>query len=374
MTDLPRPLEPLHDLDAALAESNAGVRLEAVRRGARELRDRLSDRGPAVAVRTFDLVTFPYPTAFGLQGLARSPAPYVMMRNRVQLVQVEAAGALINILVNPSDPERSLAAPFFARQIERYGELIAKRLLATTHGTVAQALAVWGVDPGDIDYVTFDHLHVQDLRGLLGTTEPEPGQKAPTPALLPNARLLVQGAERRILDCLHPLQFDWFVRDGLRGVDPARIVSLDGDVAIGAGFALIRTPGHTIGNHSPTVVTSSGVWTISENGVCLDAYAPGASEIRGLRGWAHESGVEVILNANTREHSLDQYTSMVLEKTLADPCRDRPEFPQHFCSSEMVRHVLAPGLSPTYTHGAITHGEIAQKRGWRGGASASATA
>jgi hypothetical protein len=358
MTDLPRPLESLHDLDAAWAEGNAGVRLEAVRRSARKLRDRLSDRGPAVAVRTADLVTFPYPTAFGLQGVARSPAPYVMMRNRVQLVQVEAGGALVNILVNPSDPERSLAAPFFARQIERYGELVAKRLLATTHGTVAQALATWGVEPADIDYITFDHLHVQDLRGLLGTTEPEPGQNAPTPALLPNARLLVQRAERRILDCLHPLQFDWFVRDALRGVDPAKIILLDGDVAIGAGFALIRTPGHTVGNHSPTVVTGTGVWTISENGVCLDAYTPGASQIRGLRGWAEQTGVEVILNANTREQSLDQYTSMVLEKTLADPSRERPEFPQHFCSSEMVKHVLAPGLTPTFTHGAIHHGEI----------------
>ena len=64
------------------------------------------------------------------------------------------------------------------------------------------------------------------------------------------------------------------------------------------------------------------------------------------------------MNANTREQSLDQYTSMVLEKTLADPVADRPELPQHFASSELVAHPLAPGLSPTYTHGAITHGEI----------------
>src|SRR5688500_12851194 len=143
MPGLPHHLEPLRDLDAAWAEPTAGVRLEAVRRAARRLRDRLRERGPARAVRPADIATFPYPSAFGLQGAARSPAPYVMLRNRVQLVQVEAGGGLVNILVNPTDAERSLAAPFFARQIERYGELVAKRLLSTMHGTLAEALAGW---------------------------------------------------------------------------------------------------------------------------------------------------------------------------------------------------------------------------------------
>ncbi|HSK03053.1 MAG TPA: hypothetical protein VK932_17500, partial [Kofleriaceae bacterium] len=69
-------------------------------------------------------------------------------------------------------------------------------------------------------------------------------------------------------------------------------------------------------------------------------------------------GVEVILNANTREGTLDQYTSMVLEKTIADPVPDRPELPQHFPSSELVPHPLAPGLSPSYSHGAITYGSV----------------
>ena len=49
---------------------------------------------------------------------------------------------------------------------------------------------------------------------------------------------------------------------------------------------------------------------------------------------------------------------MVLEKTLADPCTERPEFPQHFSSSELVAHPLAPGLRPTYSHGAITYGQV----------------
>src|SRR5215208_7893174 len=99
--DLPSPaasdgasdLTRLPELDAAWAEPTAGGRLTAVRRAARALHDRLTDSGPVTAVRTFDLVTFPYPTRFGLDGAALAVAPFVMMRNRVQLVQTRAVDA-----------------------------------------------------------------------------------------------------------------------------------------------------------------------------------------------------------------------------------------------------------------------------------------
>lgn len=61
-------------------------------------------------------------------------------------------------------------------------------------------------------------------------------------------------------------------------------------------------------------------------------------------GWVSFAGRA----ANTREGSLDQYTSMVFAKTIADAVPDRPELPQDFSSSELVAHPLAPGLSPTY--------------------------
>jgi hypothetical protein len=350
------PAEPapfltrLPHLDAAWAEAAPGARLAALRRAARGLHDHLTGLGAAACVRTFDLVTFPYPTRFALNGAALTPVPFAMLRNRMMLVQVTAGGELINILVNPTDAERSLAAPFFARQLERYGTFVARRIMSTVHGTVAGALAAWGLAPDDIDYITFDHLHVQDLRGLLGTAD--------TPALLPRARLLVQKAELDAFVAPHPLQRYWYVADGVAGIAADKIVVLDGDYRIGAGFALIRTPGHTGGNHSPLFMTDRGIWTVSENGVACDAYAPESSHIAGLRSHARDADVEVILNANTREGSLDQYTSMVLEKSLADPCPERPEFPQHFPSSEMVRHPLAPGLAPTFSHGAVTFGAI----------------
>lgn len=345
---VPPELVRLPDLDDAWPIRSAGARLEAIRAKGLRLRERILAAGPAICVRTADIATFPYPTSFGLQGTASSPAPYVFMRNRMQLVQVAAGGKTITILVNPTDSARSAAAPFFAQMEEKYGAL-ARKLLSRVHTSLPAALASWGVKPEAIDYVTFDHLHVQDLRGLLA-----PGANGRT--FLPNAKLLVQRGELETLARLHPLQAYWYIPEALAGVPAETIVALDGDYLLGGGFALVRTPGHTAGNHTPVLVTDRGAWTISENGICVDAYAPGLSKIRGVARHARDSGAEVILNANTREASLDQYTSMVLEKTLADRVPDHPELPQHFSSSELVGHPLAPGLSPTYTHGAITHG------------------
>src|SRR2546423_7546420 len=179
MTDLVR----LPELDAAWSVRGAGARLEAVRRAGRKLRERMLAGGTVRAVRTADIATFPYPTRYGLQSVASSPAPYVFMRNRMHLVQVAAGGRVVSILVNPTDAERSRKAPYFARLIENHP--IANRMLAKFHTTVERALGDWGVAPDAIDYVTFDHLHVQDVRGLLGGERP----------FLPNAKLLAMRAE-----------------------------------------------------------------------------------------------------------------------------------------------------------------------------------
>ena len=337
---IPADLVRRRELDDAWSVRGAGARLDAVRRAGRALHDRIIENGPARSVRTADIATFPYPAKFALQGVAASPVPFVFMKNRMHLVQVAIDRRTVSILVNPTDAERSAAAPYFTRLAERYGQT-AQRVLGKVHNTVAAALASWGVSPDAIDYVTFDHLHVQDVRGLLA---PGPGGRA----YLPNARLLVQQGELDALARLHPLQVEWYIPECLAGVPADRVIALDGDYTIGAGFALVRTPGHTAGNHTIAFVTDRGAWTVSENGICLDAYVPGLSEIRGVARHARDHGVECILNANTREGSLDQYTSIVLEKTLASPVAERPELPQHLASSELVPHVLAPGMRPTF--------------------------
>ncbi len=339
-------------LDEARHATSAGARLEAIRKAAPRLRELIGSSGKAAGVRTYDLITFPYPTKFGLGGASLLPLPYVMMRNRMQIVQFELGGELKTLLVNPTDYERSQYAPFFQKQAEMAGDFLSKKVLSQRHGTIEKALYAAGLRPEDVDYITFDHLHVQDVRGLLGTAD---GSVKP---LLPNAVLLAQREEIGILKHLHPLQRPWYVADGLKGVDTARIVPLMGDYLLGPGVALVRTPGHTVGNHTPVLHTDSGLWTISENGVCVDCYSPYASELPGLRRHAAYYEVDVIMNSNSRELSLEQYNSMILEKALADPCADRPEFPQHFSSSETAAHPLAPGPPPTDSHGAITHGVL----------------
>src|SRR6478672_1953274 len=104
---IPSDLVRVTEMDGAWAVRGSGARLDAVRRAGRKLRDRILSQGTARCVRTADLATFPYPTRYGLQGVAASPAPYVFMRNRMQLVQVAAGARIITILVNPTDPQRS---------------------------------------------------------------------------------------------------------------------------------------------------------------------------------------------------------------------------------------------------------------------------
>ena len=71
--------------------------------------------------------------------------------------------------------------------------------------------------------------------------------------------------------------------DGVLHVPADRIIACEGDLLLGKGVALVRTPCHTVGNWSLALHTDNGVWTVSENGVSADSYAPEASEIAGLR-------------------------------------------------------------------------------------------
>jgi hypothetical protein len=193
-------------------------------------------------------------------------------------------------------------------------------------------------------------MHVQDLRPYLGT--------ATEAALYPRASFLIQRADWEATCHQHPLQQRWFVPDGAKNVLTERLVVLDGDVRLGEGCALLFTPGHTWGNQSLLFrAPQSGCYTVSENGVCMDAYAPEHSRIRGLKDHVRVTGDEVILNGNTLEGTLDQYNSMVKEKLLADRYIKDECFVQHFSSSELVHSPIAPGLKPTHSITEVNEGE-----------------
>ena len=138
---------------------------------------------------------------------------------------------------------------------------------------------------------------------------------------------------------------------------PERVLTFDGDIRLGDSVALIRTPGHTEGNHSIVTHTPEGLMVTSENGVGPDAYAPRHSEIRGLAEYAETTGMEVVLNGNTLERGIEQYISMLQERTIAGPSERNPKFPNMLCSSEFESYWLFPGIEPTFHFGDVAFGE-----------------
>ncbi|MBX3219651.1 MAG: hypothetical protein KF795_03960 [Labilithrix sp.] len=357
--------ERIADLDRAWAEPHHGAQLRAVRRAGERLRERLAGGPRCIAVRTLPLTTLVYPTRYAFWAAAFAPAPFVTMTHRCVLVQFFQRGELKNLLFNPTDVDGARATPFFARMIEQLGERVAD-LVAKRFDPLEDQLARHGLTPEDIDFVAFDHFHTQDLRGLLGTAD---GARRPR---FPNAKLLAPKNEWEDWDDLHPFQRAWFVRDGKLGVRTDDVVLTDGDLALGDGVMLLRTPGHTSGNQTLFLATESGVWGISENGTCADNWSPLESRIRGLAFMCKKQDLDIVLNANTPELGAVQYTSMILERTMVDRVRRAPAFVQMFPSSEVTPSLLAPGLTPTVLHRAITHGEIARPRA-RAGRSPAAT-
>ena len=356
---LPEHALRLHELDEAWRAPSAGERLDRIRRAAPQLRERILASGRGVGVRTFDLTELPYPTAFAFSGAAASPIPYVVMTNRMNVVQFATAdGAMKTLLFNPTDVPRSAETPFFAALRGRMGGALSRVVMAKLkRPSAAEHLVSIGLRPEDVDYIAFDHLHTQDVRGHLGTTT-APGAGEDIRAVFPRAKLLAWKPELDIFHALHPLQRPWYVADGLSRVPTDRLIACDGDVLLGKGVALVRTPGHTVGNWSLVLHTDNGMWAVSENGVACDAYAPEHSRIPGLRRYARREGVDLVLNANTLEGRNEQYTSMLLEKALVDRSRAAPDFFQHCPSSELTATALTPGLSPTHFYGGISSGEV----------------
>ena len=95
-----------------------------------------------------------------------------------------------------------------------------------------------------------------------GTTEPIPGEAAPRPPLFPNAKLITQRKEWDTFALAAPDAVGLVRRGRDQGPDrPTTSSCVDGDVELGKGVALVWTPGHTDGNHSPrasTPTTASG--------------------------------------------------------------------------------------------------------------------
>ena len=350
-------------LDGARAARSGRSRVDALTRAGQDLHAQIKGGPKALAFWACDLVTLPYPTSYAMAGGTWLPWPFIWFTHRMLIVRFLAGGAVKTLLFNPTDHEQARTTPYFAHLAARSGEFLAHSVMSTVHGTFLIQLAAAGVKPEEVDYVAFDHLHTQDIRKHAGTTRAVPGLRGtPGPAALPKAHFLMQAREFAIWEDPHPLQHGWFVPGAIDGLDTSRVALIDGDYQLGDGVWLIATPGHTRGNQSLVVNTERGVFVTSENGVSTTCYAPQHSGIPGLARHASERGLDLVLNSNTLECSLDQYDSMILEKSIAGPCLLDPRFPNVYPSSELTSHPLAPGLSPAFEHGQIRTGSL-ERRG-----------
>ena len=357
-------LRPIPEFDGVHDVWPRGARLQAVREAAAAYKVRFKQQGQVKAVRSVDIAAAPYPVKYAFHDAVSVPTlPLISMINRMIVVQYDDWNGTPRTLVfEPTVPAGSAEAPFYSHLQRLTYKVPGGRLLEKTvlkyYNEPQDVLAQLGLAAADIDFCTFDHLHVQDPRMILGSTEVINGESSPRQPLFGDAKMLVHSRELATLQSLHPMQWAWYVEGGLGGIDPDKFVTFDGDVELGPGIALLWTPGHTDGNHSLVINTPDGVWVSSENGISLDNWQPERSKIPGVRRYHEMFGREVCPNANTLEDSLDQYDSMVKEKTLADPCKDDPRWLQILPSTELAPWKRFWPVVPTYVHGGISYGEI----------------
>jgi hypothetical protein len=343
-------LTPITTFEHCREATRPDDRLRSVRRAAEAFHDQMKSTPEVDFFKTVTLARVPYPTRYALLNACSTPTPYLHIVNRLFIVQVKHRGVAKTLLLSPSDAERAAKTPFFKALVDQMGPLagIGQKIIAPKSPSVLEHLEAVGIAPEEVDYISYDHLHTQDVRGWLG----DHGARG----LFPNAKLLVMKAEWESAQGLLPTQAQWYCPDGISGIDPARVVLLEGDVMLGESLALVRSPGHTAGNHSFVTNTKLGVLVTSENGVGPDSYAPLESRIAGVAKYARSTGAEVVLNGNTLESSVEQYISMVMEKTIAGPSRANPDFPNMVCSSELDAYWAFPGIKPTFRFGDLDLG------------------
>ncbi len=360
-------MKAINDFDNVRQSPLPQERLHAARQQASAFRERFMDEPPVQFYQSADMVRVPYPTWYAYSGVYTQSTykfPYLHILNRIFIIQYhDFLGELKTLLFSPSDIEADRETPFFKRLTDKMPNWSPlENMVAPVIRDVAGALAEVGLAPEDVDYISYDHLHTQDIRRWLGTKNTgttNTGTKD-NAAYFPNAKILVHEQEWLSTTALLPVQADWYCPNGIEGVDPNKVIKFTGSIQLGEGLALVHTPGHTEGNHSLVARVPDGIRVTSENGVGADAYTPMNSKVNAIRRYAQQTGMEVILNGNTLEGSNDQYISMVMEKTIAGPSKN-PDFPNCASSSEATPYWLIPGHKVSHLIGEAKFGTLQKK-------------
>ncbi|MEQ1515042.1 MAG: hypothetical protein ABL931_00975, partial [Usitatibacteraceae bacterium] len=346
--DPSREISAITDFDGARVDAAPAARLAEVRLRAGQFRKKMLAESDVLYYRSINLITVPYPVGYGLRDAAKCLSPFMNIFNRLFVVQYRSTTGVKTLLFSPSDIVADEKTPYFQTLLNTPLRPLLEKVLVPFRRTVEEALALTGIRPDQVDYISYDHLHTQDVRKWMGSNG--------SAGYFPNAKLLVMRQEWESAKALLPMQAMWYCPNGISGLDPARVVLLDSSVRLGDGVALVHTPGHTEGNHSLVAKTPEGLMVTSENGVSADSYSPRASKIGGVRAFAERYGVDVIMNANTLENSNDQYISMELEKAIAGPANRNPAFYNIVPSSELTPNFFFPGLKPTFSFGELEFG------------------
>lgn len=303
-------------------------------------------------LQSFNLVSVPYPVKSAFGNATRLLNPYLYVTHRFVVVQFATHAGNKTLLFSPSDstikPEPLFKQPPLNRIHDGIKSLL-KPLVTPKHNSVESALESCGIKPEQIDFICYSNLQGQDLRKWLGSHEKE--------AYFPNAKLLVMYQEWEAVKDLLPFQAEHYYLDGVDGIASNKIIPLHSSVMLGDSLALIQTPGKTQGSQSLVANTDNGISVFSHNGIATDNYCPQNSTIYGIADFCKDSHVAVIPNGDTPELSLDQYISMVLEKTIADIHPNDSRFYNVIPVAELSARWQPFALSPTLSFGELKMGE-----------------
>src|SRR5699024_1769291 len=173
-------LRPVPEVDGLHGGWPRGDRLVAVRSAGGKFHERFA-AGPRVeAVKTFEIAEAPYPSRFAFQGYSLHANSFITIVNRMMVIQFRGFdGGLKTLVWEPTVPEGSAEAPFY-HAIQRLGNTLKiERFFAEYVNDMDDVLPRLGLANEDVDYVSFDHLHVQDVRMIMGSREPIEGESAP---------------------------------------------------------------------------------------------------------------------------------------------------------------------------------------------------
>src|SRR5262249_44246871 len=166
-------LRPIDDFKGARDAASPQDRLREVKLRAARFRERMLKGKPARYYASFSLIRVPYPTRYALLNACSALTPMVHILNRLFVIQVDTDHATKTVLASPSDIHANAETPFFKRLGRKFGpfEEAGKRFLGPEIATVEKCLSDIGLPPEKVDYISYDHLHTQDLRKWLGTGE-----------------------------------------------------------------------------------------------------------------------------------------------------------------------------------------------------------